>query len=125
MGKRILILLSLLLSLFILPLQNSEAGKDRWKSVPGRNGQEWILYDPDSVIYLQKDLVRVWIMDTGKDSSGRKSLEEMNCSHKIIRDIEVVTEKPNKLILHTITPTDWRGIVKESPRGELFKILCR
>ena len=114
-----------LVSLFTVLQRIAEAGKEQWKSISGNNNREWILYDPESVIYLQKDLVRVWVMGIDNNSTRRKSLEEINCSHKIVRDIEVITEKSNKANVHNIAPSSWHGIVRNSARGELFKILCR
>ena len=123
--KRLLIILMLLVSLFPVFQRIAEAGKERWKSISANNKKEWILYDSESVIYLQKDLVRVWVMGTDNNSTRRKSLEEINCSHKIIRDIEVITEKPNMGTVNNTVPSSWHGIVRNSARGELFKILCR
>jgi len=123
--KRCLVLLFLLISSFEVPTANAVAGNERWKAIAGKNGEGRVLYDPDSVIPLRPGVFRVRIMGFDKDHSPRKSLEEFDCSNRIVRDVEVVVEKPNKPASHTITPSDWRGVVRESPRGELFKILCR
>ena len=113
-------------SIVVLPLEaGTGTGNERWKAVAGKNGEDRILYDPDSVIPLQPGVFRVRIMGFDKDHFTRRSLEEFDCTNKISRDIEVTTEKPNKPVFHTGAPSEWRGIVKESPRGELFKILCR
>jgi len=103
----------------------AEAANERWKEIAGKEGEERILYDPDSVIPAGPDRYRVWIIGFDKDHFPRKSLEEIDCSNKIIRDIEVIVERPNKPVAHTVTPSDWTGVVRESPRGQLFKILCR
>lgn len=120
-------LMALLLLVFSLAASPgiTEAGNERWKAITGKNGVDRILYDPDSVIPLQPGVFRVRIMGFDKDHSTRKSLEEIDCTNKIFRDIEVTAEKPNKPVLRTGAPSEWRGIVKESPRGELLKILCR
>jgi hypothetical protein len=103
----------------------TEAAKDRWKDIPGKTGEERILYDPDSFVPSGPDRFRVWIMGFDKDHSPRRSQEEYDCRNRIVRDIEVVVEKPGKPATHTFTPTEWRDIPRESPRGELLKILCR
>lgn len=103
----------------------AEAGNERWKAIAGKEGEDRILYDPDSVIPSGSQVFRVWIMGFDKDHLPRRSLEEIDCSNKIIRDVEVIVERPNKPVAHTFTPSDWRGVVRESPRGELFRILCR
>ena len=102
-----------------------EAAKERWKAIAGKEEEERILYDPDSVIPGGPGRYRVWIMGFDKDHFPRKSLEEFDCVNRIVRDVEVIVERPNKPVAHTFTPSDWRGVVRESPRGDLFKILCR
>jgi len=121
----VLILFMLLVSSFIPSPRTADAGNERWKAIAGKNGEERILYDPDSVMSLRPGVVRVWVMGFDNNHSPRRSQEEIDCSNKIVRDIEVILERPNKPTLHTITPSDWRGIVLDSPRGELLKILCR
>jgi hypothetical protein len=123
--KRCLVLFFLLISSSAVSLGNAAAGNERWKAIAGKNGEDRVLYDPDSVIPIRPGVFRVRIMGFDKNHSPRKSLEEFDCSNRIVRDIEVVVEKPNKPVSHTITPSDWSGVVRESPRGELFKILCR
>ena len=103
----------------------AEAAKERWKAIAGKEGEERILYDSDSVIPGGPGRYRVWIMGFDKDHFPRKSLEEFDCTNRIVRDVEVIVERPNKPVAHTFTPSDWTGVVRESPRGELFKILCR
>ena len=120
-----LVFLILPISAWAISLGRTSAGNERWKAVAGKNGEDSILYDPDSVIPLQLGVFRVRIMGFDKDHSTRMSLEEIDCTNKIFRDIEVTAEKPNKPVIRTGTPSEWRGIVKESPRGELLKILCR
>lgn len=121
-GKRIL-----LLSLFCvgLLLTRAEAGSERWKPIAGKDGGPGLLYDPDSVTHTSKDARRVWIRSFNQDGSQRKVLEEVNCAYKIIRDIQVVTERPNKPPQINNNPSEWREIVREPPFGDLLKILCR
>jgi hypothetical protein len=125
--KTSLALFLILVSCFLLSFDAgaAEAAKERWKAIAGKEGQERILYDPDSVIPGGPGKFRVWIMGFDRDHFPRKSLEEFDCSNRIVRDVEVISEKPNKPVTRTITPSEWRGVVRESPRGELFKILCR
>ena len=103
----------------------AEAANERWKAITGKEGEERILYDPDSIIHSGPGVFRVWIMGFDKDHLPRKSFEEFDCTNRIVRDVEVIVERPNKPVAHTFTPSDWTGVVRESPRGELFKILCR
>ena len=125
MNRLGLVFLILLFSTLAISLNSTGAASERWKAIAGKVGEERILYDPDSVIPSGPRMVRVWIMGFDKDHIPRKSLEEIDCANKIIRDVEVIVENPNKPVIHTITPSDWSGVVRESPRGELFKVLCR
>ncbi len=101
------------------------AGNERWKAIAGKTGEERILYDPDSVIPSGPRTFRIWIMGFDANGAPKKSREEFDCTNRIVRDVEVISEKPNRPVSHTFTPSDWRGVIRETPRGELFKILCR
>ncbi len=125
MKKHRMVLLFLLLSSLEVSIANATAGNERWTAIAGKTGGERILYDPGSIIPSGPRTFRVRIMGFDADGSPRKSLEEFDCSNKIVRDVEVVSEKPNKPVTRTIAPSEWRGIVRESPRGELLTILCR
>jgi hypothetical protein len=120
----LVLLLLLVLSLAASP-GTAEAGNERWRAIAGKEGEGRVLYDPDSVIPGGPGRYRVWIMGFDKDHFPRKSMEEFDCANRIVRDVEVIVERPNKPVAHTFTPSDWRGVVRESPRGELFKLLCR
>lgn len=123
-------ILALFLSLifsFLLSFVTGVAGAvtERWKAIAGKEGEERILYDPDSVVPSGPRVYRVWIMGFDKGHFPRKSFEEFDCVNRIVRYVEVISEKPNRPVNHTFTPSDWHGIVRESPRGEFLKILCR
>ncbi len=126
--------LPLILMLLLIPVSSftlipaagaSDAAPKRWKAIAGKNGEERILYDPDSVIPSGPGTFRVRIMGSDADHFPRNSVEEFDCSNRIVRDVEVISEKPNRPATRTFTPSDWRGVVRESPRGELMEILCR
>jgi hypothetical protein len=103
----------------------ADAAPERWKAVAGNNGEERILYDPDSVVPSGPGRFRVRIMGFDKDHFPRKSMEEFDCGNRIVRDVEVVVERPDRPASRTVTPADWRDAASDSPRGELLKILCR
>lgn len=120
-----LVFLILMFLTLAISLDSAGAANERWKAIAGKEGEERILYDPDNVLPSGPRVFRVWVMGFDKDHFPRKSLEEFDCTNKIIRDVEVIVERPNKPVAHTITPSDWTGVVNESPRGILFQILCR
>ena len=125
-GKGISLLSFILLAFSCLAFSGpADAANERWKAIAGKNGEDRILYDPDSVIPSGPRVFRVWIMGFDKDHFPRKSLGEFDCVNRIVRDVEVIVERPNKPVSHTFTPSDWTGVMRESPKGELFKILCR
>ncbi len=81
----------------------ADAGNERWKAIAGKTGEERILYDPDSVIPSGPRMFRVWIMGFDKDHFPRKSLEEFDCTNRIVRDVEVIvgtTEQAGDPHLH-------------------------
>lgn len=119
-----IIFISLCFTIFIFCYPAS-AGNERWKAITGKNGEDRILYDPDSVIPFGPGIFRVRTVSFNEGHSPKRSLEEIDCSNRIYRDIEVITEEPGKPIRHTFAPSEWRGIDRESPRGELTRILCR
>src|SRR3990172_7633348 len=107
--KTTAVFLFFLSSCLVLLMEIGYAGNERWKAIAGKTGEERILYDPDSII----------------PSGSRKSREEFDCNNKIVRDVEVISEKPNRPVIHTFPSSEWHGVVRETPRGELFKNLCR
>lgn len=104
----------------LIPLSAS-AAEPSWKVISGKSGKDGILYDPASVMYLSRTLTRVWVRNTPQ----QRTLKEFHCAYKIVRDVQVVTEPPNKPPQTNLIPSDWRGVVPESPLGELFKKICR
>ena len=115
-----------LLSLAVLcgapPFPNpARAAEPSWKTVSDRSGNDAILYDPSSVTRPSRNAARVWIRKTG----GQRILAEFQCSYKIVREVQVVTEQPNRPPGINMVPSDWRGVVPESALGELFRKICQ
>jgi len=125
--ETIVALFLVLIFSFLLSFVTGVAGAatERWKAIAGKEGEERILYDPDSVVPSGPRVFRVWILGFDKGHFPRKSFEEFDCANRIVRDVEVKVERPNKPVAHTFTPSDWTGVVRNSPRGELLKILCQ
>ena len=105
---------------------NAVAGQERLRVITDKNAKDWIQYDQNSVVPSGPMRFRVWVVGFDADHFPKRSLEEYDCANRIVRDVEVITERPNKPATHTFTPSEWRGIERESPtRGDLYKILCR
>jgi len=116
--------IAVLLSLALSAGPADSAG-ERWKDLPGKSGEERILYDADSIVPSGPNRFRVWIASIGGDGSPRRSREEVDCVNRIVRDVEVIVERPGKPLSHAFTPGDWRDVPRGTPRGELLKVLCR
>ena len=125
MKKTRTVFLFFLYSSLMMFMGIGHAGNERWKAIAGKTGEERILYDPDSIVPSGQRTFRVWIMGFDANGLPRKSREEFDCINRIVRDVEVISEKPNRPVNHTFTPSDWHGVVRETPRGELFRNLCR
>ena len=123
--KTTAVFLFFLSSCLVLLMEIGYTGNERWKAIAGKTGEERILYDPDSIIPSGSRKFRVWIMGFDANGFPRKSREEFDCINKIVRDVEVISEKPNRPVIHTFPSSEWHGVVRETPRGELFKNLCR
>jgi hypothetical protein len=124
--KHVALTLALIIAFSLLVNSGaSDAANERWKAIAGKTGEDRVLYDPDSVIPSGPRMFRVWIMGFDADHFPRRSQEEFDCTNKIVRDIEVISEKPGKPVARAIAPSDWRGVARETPRWELFQTLCR
>ncbi|MEW6719330.1 MAG: hypothetical protein AB1346_02645 [Thermodesulfobacteriota bacterium] len=114
-------------AIFLLYASTAVAGNPdtRWKTIQGKTAEDVIHYDPYSVIPSGPDRIRVQVAGFGPDRVPRKAVEEYDCANRIVRDVEVVVEKPGKPAAHTFSPSDWRDVPRDTPRGELLKTLCR
>ena len=103
----------------------SEAATDQWKYAGANEKGERFFYDSASVVYFSKDLIRVWIRELKADGQVKR-FEEINCSFKIIRDIQVIDEGKKKIAVRpSRMPSDWRAMEKDPVTKELHKVLCR
>jgi len=126
MKKISLFFFPLLFSTWLIVSGNAVAGQERLRVIADKNGKDWIQYDQNSVVPSGPMRFRVWVVGFDTEHFPKRSLEEYDCANRIVRDVEVITERPNKPGTHTFTPSEWRGIERESPtRGDLYKILCR
>jgi len=104
--------------------QGSQAVNEQWKYFGSNEKGHRFFYDSASVVYFSKDIVRVWTRELTSDAPTKRN-KEINCSSKIIRDVQVITEKTNKAPHTSLTPSEWRAIENQPPMKELFKVLCR
>jgi hypothetical protein len=100
-----------------------EAATDQWKYIGANEKGERFFYDAASVLVLSQDVRQVWIKELSQNPERR--LIEINCSFKIIRDMQVISEGKQKIPLRPAGRKDWQAIEKDPVMKELHKVLCR
>ncbi len=125
----------LILALLAADLASVGAAEDAsWKFVSANSKSgERFFYRPDSVMRTTRDVIGFKMMTIRSDSSKSWSDSEINCRHKIMRDLRTKTERGNKPPLFNNFPSDWRAFDLESfdgtkinsPEAELYRALCR
>jgi len=102
----------------------TEAATDQWKYLGTNEKGDRFFYDASSVIYAAQDLRQVWIKELSNEPE--KKLVEINCSFKIIRDRQVISEGKSKVPPRPVKlPSEWRAMEKDLVTKELHKVLCR
>ena len=94
MKKTGTVFLFFLYSSLIMSSGTGHAANERWKAIAGKSGAGRILYDPDSIVPSGPRTFRVWIMGFDANGFPRKSREEFDCTNRIVRDVEVISERP-------------------------------
>jgi hypothetical protein len=118
-------LLFALLICLALSLASGAAAADDWKYVAMSGKGDRFFYDASSVIPLSGGVFEIWIKKIGADGSSSRILSEINCSFKIIRDRQMITEIPDKGRQQCDIDPGWRAMERDPAMLELFKILCR
>lgn len=99
---------------------------DTWRYVgTGEKGSR-LFYDSASVMYVSKDVIQVWTRELTAEGPAKK-LKEMNCSFKIVRDLEVIDQGKQKAQLppRPYQRSEWQAVEKNPLTKELFKALCK
>ncbi len=109
----------------MLSYSRVEAANEDWQFFATNERGERFFYDRGSLTYPAKDVVSVWIKTAHSDASMSKSLVEINCPSKVMRDMRTITEKPNKTLSFSNKPADWRPMERDPWTLKLFKVLCR
>ena len=100
------------------------AVNDQWKYLGANEKGERFFYDSESVMQISQDLRQVWIKELS--SEPEKRFVEINCSFKIIRDRQVISEGKTKVPRRPVRfPSEWRAMEKDPITQELHKVLCR
>jgi len=102
-----------------------EAAGEDWQYVVANEKGERFFYDRGSLTKPAKDVVSVWIKVVRGDASLTRSLTEVNCPAKVIRDMRVITEGQRQPTRFSNDPSEWRPMELDPVTKELHKVLCR
>jgi hypothetical protein len=114
-----------LLIVAVLVLSSGAGGADeQWKYYGTNEKGDRFFYDASSVIYTSADAIQVWTRElTGEGPAKR--LEEINCTYKIIRDLQVIYEGKQKPRFRPHVYQEWRAMEQDPITKELHRALCR
>lgn len=108
------------------PLLAAGPSNEQWKYLGGSDKGTQFYYDAASVLYLSKDLISVWTRELAPNSAPTRKLREINCSFRIIRDRQVIVEKPdNRAPGLQNSPSEWHAMERDPVTMTLYKTLCR
>jgi hypothetical protein len=101
------------------------ATADDWKYYGTSEKGERFFYDETSVIYLSTDLIQLWTRELTAQGPTKR-FQEINCSYKIIRDLQVIDEGIRKApIRPPRLPSEWRAMEQDPITQQLYKYLCK
>jgi acyl-CoA synthetase (AMP-forming)/AMP-acid ligase II len=103
----------------------AEAVNEEWKYVASNEQGDRIFYDSSSVIPLSENAVQVWVKNLGHDGSSMKILEEINCSYKIVRERQIISERRGKSLLPPRPRTSWKAMELDPVMKKMHKVLCK
>jgi hypothetical protein len=112
------------LSIVFISFQ-AEAVNEEWKYVASNEKGDRTFYDASSVVPLSDNAFQVWVRDLGHDGTATKILKEINCSYKIVRDRQVISERGGKSPLPPRPRKSWSAMEQEPVMKELHKLLCK
>jgi hypothetical protein len=115
--------------LFLLGLSNLRpdvsAAINKWIYIAGTKTDRGLYYDRESIIPISGNVNQLWIKRIDKNSSEIRVLVEVDCANKIIRDTQIVVEKPSAAASSLNRDRTWRSVVRGTPEGDLFRVICR
>jgi hypothetical protein len=122
---RRLVLGGLLLTVSALVFSSGAgAAEEQWKYFGTNKNGDRFFYDASSVMYLSADLIQVWTRELTSEGAAKR-LKEINCSYKIIRELQVIYEGKQKPRFRSHALLDWRAMEQDPITLELYKDLCR
>ena len=123
MSRKRVIGLLFVAAAFVFPC-GAGAADDNWKYYgTGKKGERFF-YDASSIMRLSGDLIQVWTRELTSEGPVKK-LEEINCSYKVMRDLQVIYEGKQRPRVRPRTPSNWQAMEQDPITKELHKVLCR
>jgi len=103
----------------------AEAVNNDWKYIAANEKGDRIFYDSSSVLPLSENSIQVWVKNLGHDGSATKTLKEINCYYKVVRDRQVISERQGKSTLHPRPRSNWQAMELHPMMKKLYKVLCK
>ncbi|MCF6155591.1 MAG: hypothetical protein E3K36_10130 [Candidatus Brocadia sp.] len=125
-----LTLLSLLLSIIFFSL-NINAKEGKWKYYATGEDRTKHYYDPESVVYISGNIVRVWEKTTTSEASTSltkelETLREIDCSRRRYRVLEMRVEfRDGSEKEQSFSGPKWMDITRNTWLDTLYEILCK
>ena len=113
------------LSFFMIAAVSAGITNSKWIYIAGTKSDQGFSYDRESIVQISNNMAHVWTKRLGRYSSEIKVLVEVDCANKIMRDAQLIVEKPSAAASSLNRDRSWRGVVRGTPEGELFSIICR
>ncbi len=118
-------LIGLLFSMAALAFSSGAGAADeQWKYYGTNQEGARFFYDASSVMYISSDEIQVWTRELTIEGPAKR-LNEINCSYKIIRDLQVIYEGKQKPRFRSQNLSKWRAMEQDPVTKQLHKVLCR
>lgn len=121
---------SLLLGIIFFSL-NISAKEGKWKYYATGDDRTKHYYDPESVVYISGNIVRVWEKTTTSEASTSltkelKTFREMDCSKRRYRVLEMHVEfRDGSEKEQFFSNPKWMDITQNTWSDTLYEILCK
>ncbi len=95
-----------------------------WQNFANNEKGERFFYDRASIIYKGNHLITVWIKVISDNASVTRTLVEIDCYNKVIREIRIIKEDRVVMDFSSQAPI-WEPVEHNPSTMKLFQILCK
>ncbi len=96
-----------------------------WKPLGANKSGDRTFYNPGSVMQLSADSFRVDLKVLRANGSASEIQEEVDCAHKVARDLMVTESKKGQAVPPANKASGWRPMELDPDLNELYKNVCR